>query len=844
MLFAKYLDDAMIPEWKRAYIDYRGLKDNITAIREAQASLTASVAPDCKPPGATKRPTLFSFESIASWSSGSTKQAAPEIHQDEDIRMPEPAHVHFAASPEVAPKKGADSATSPRLVPGSLRLQTSITPAISTSHRTPLTPSRLFAGVRFGHGSSEAGPSHSLHTPTTPSRLAAHFLWRAGSTLYRAASRASTQAHTPAPPLPLSAYLSDLTPLQRKYVDKLDYELEKVEKFYAARERETCAQAAKLHQQLISFSAHRDVYDAQKTGDDHLGWLDAARRHLESLLPSIIRPALHHDSAAKSTGTAPTIIVDDADEKPAPDPKANERRVVVRAQSAEKFAPNDYDRARKKLRRALSEHYRFLEALNNYRILNLLGFRKALKKFEKTTKIPLQTPYLQEKVALYTFAQGYDVQRLLKIAEEQFAIHFSEGNTKAALIQLRRRSPRPNLHTSVFVTGALLGLSVPALASGVWKSFQPDIRAAIPGWDALLFIYGIMFVPLLLVLLVGINLAAWTWTRINYVFIFGLDARNIPNFKKYFELPALLITTLCYAFWLSFTRTGQRVMPPQAWPVAWLLLSLVILVNPLPILERSSRFWLIRNVARLATSGAHHVRFTDFWLGDQFTSLIFPLSNLYFVGCSYAVGFENDPMAACSRPRAWGVPFLIGTLPLVARFVQSVRRWVDSRQLTHLMNAGKYASGVLYYLMYYWWRYEGAGRGLSFVFFCLAGAMYVVYATTWDFLMDWSVLKPHARYPLLRNEVLYLRVIPAYYFALVSNIVIRLGWLFYIPVSGPSFALRTWIVAMAEVFRRWQWNFYRLENEHIGNCDQYRFQREIPLFYPREDSPAPAPKAG
>ncbi|KZV75878.1 EXS-domain-containing protein, partial [Peniophora sp. CONT] len=257
-----------------------------------------------------------------------------------------------------------------------------------------------------------------------------------------------------------------------------------------------------------------------------------------------------------------------------------------------------------------------------------------------------------------------------------------------------------------------------------------------------------------------------------------------------------------------------------------------------------SRFWLIRNVARLTTSGAHQVRFADFWLGDQFTSLVFPLSNLYFVACSYSVGFDNDPMVACSRPRAWGVPFLIGTLPLVARFVQSVRRWADATAHAnhHLMNAGKYASGVLYYLMYYWWRYEGAGRGMSFVFFCLAGALYVVYTTTWDFLMDWSVLKPHARYPLLRNDVLYLRVIPAYYFALVSNIVIRLGWVFYIPVGGPSFALRTWLVAIAEVFRRCQWNFYRLENEHLGNMDQYRMMKELPMFYAQDESAAP--KAG
>jgi len=35
--------------------------------------------------------------------------------------------------------------------------------------------------------------------------------------------------------------------------------------------------------------------------------------------------------------------------------------------------------------------------------------------------------------------------------------------------------------------------------------------------------------------------------------------------------------------------------------------------------------------------------------------------------------------------------------------------------------------------------------------------------------------------------------------------------------------------------RRVQWNFLRLENEHIGNADQYRVTREIPLPYTIED---------
>ena len=37
---------------------------------------------------------------------------------------------------------------------------------------------------------------------------------------------------------------------------------------------------------------------------------------------------------------------------------------------------------------------------------------------------------------------------------------------------------------------------------------------------------------------------------------------------------------------------------------------------------------------------------------------------------------------------------------------------------------------------------------------------------------------------------------------------------------------------MLEVFRRWLWNFIRLENEHIGNADAYKIVRELPLPYP------------
>ncbi|KAH7913118.1 EXS-domain-containing protein [Hygrophoropsis aurantiaca] len=249
-----------------------------------------------------------------------------------------------------------------------------------------------------------------------------------------------------------------------------------------------------------------------------------------------------------------------------------------------------------------------------------------------------------------------------------------------------------------------------------------------------------------------------------------------------------------------------------------------------------TRWWTIKNVAKLGGSGFWTVEFTDFWLGDQFCSLVYTLSNLYFVGCFYTRYFPSPPSFATSAPTPtnnnWGIYFVLGTLPFLARFVQSIRRYYDSRLSTHLINAGKYGMGLIYYFFYYYWRHQGnLDRGPSVVVWCLTATIYALYACAWDFLMDWSICKPHARYPLLRPELVYTTQIPMYYFALISNLLIRFIWVLYIPERGPNLTLRTFIAALLEMLRRIQWNFYRLENEHLGNMDQYRVTREVPLPY-------------
>ena len=72
---------------------------------------------------------------------------------------------------------------------------------------------------------------------------------------------------------------------------------------------------------------------------------------------------------------------------------------------------------------------------------------------------------------------------------------------------------------------------------------------------------------------------------------------------------------------------------------------------------------------------------------DQFCSLTFSLANLYFVGCIYDSGFKPDWRKSCGLTAPhWAAQLVLAASPLFCRFVQSLRRWYDSRLNTHLVN--------------------------------------------------------------------------------------------------------------------------------------------------------------
>ena len=106
----------------------------------------------------------------------------------------------------------------------------------------------------------------------------------------------------------------------------------------------------------------------------------------------------------------------------------------------------------------------------------------------------------------------------------------------------------------------------------------------------------------------------------------------------------------------------------------------------------------------------------------------------------------------------------------------------------------------------------------------IASVISSLYAYTWDIKMDWGLMDPNAgENTLLREEIVYNTRF-YYYFAILEDFVLRFGWSVKVALSETGYItgdMKEWfstILAILGVFRRFVWNFFRLENEHLNNC--------------------------
>ena len=94
---------------------------------------------------------------------------------------------------------------------------------------------------------------------------------------------------------------------------------------------------------------------------------------------------------------------------------------------------------------------------------------------------------------------------------------------------------------------------------------------------------------------------------VNYVLVFELDVRTRMDYKEFLELPSLLFALFSLFFWLSFSNFWPNYIAASAYPLAFMVAALTILLAPLPILHQLARWWMVRSFVSLLPLSQHTI---------------------------------------------------------------------------------------------------------------------------------------------------------------------------------------------------------------------------------------------
>ncbi|XP_075038378.1 solute carrier family 53 member 1 [Mixophyes fleayi] len=495
------------------------------------------------------------------------------------------------------------------------------------------------------------------------------------------------------------------------------------------------------------------------------------------------------------------------------------------------------------LKLAFSEFYLSLILLQNYQNLNFTGFRKILKKHDKILETSRGADWRVAHVEVAPFYTCKKINQLISETEAVVTNELEDGDRQKAMKRLRvppLGAAQPAPAWTTFRVGLYCGIFIVLNCAVVYTGFE---RYKINDVWPLVRIYRGGFLLVEFLFLLGINTYGWRQAGVNHVLIFELNPRNNLSHQHLFEIAGFLGMLWCLSLFACVF--GHHIyLPMQVNPLALYGFMLLFLINPTKTLYYKSRFWLLKLLFRVFTAPFHKVGFADFWLADQLNSLAVILMDLEFMICFYSFELQwDDPEGLVSgvpgkcNTYSYGVRAVVQCIPAWLRFIQCLRRYRDTkRAFPHLVNAGKYSTTffmVTFAALYQ--THKVHKHSDAQVFFYLWIVCYVIsscYTLIWDLKMDWGLFDRNAgENTFLREEIVYPQ--KAYYYcAIIQDVILRFAWTIQISLTSLNLHnnasdIISTVLAPLEVFRRFVWNFFRLENEHLNNCGEFRAVRDI-----------------
>ncbi|KAL7015032.1 hypothetical protein ACKWTF_016251 [Chironomus riparius] len=488
------------------------------------------------------------------------------------------------------------------------------------------------------------------------------------------------------------------------------------------------------------------------------------------------------------------------------------------------------------LKLAFSEFYLSLVLLQNYQNLNFTGFRKILKKHDKLLNIDFGAKWRQDHVELAHFYTNKDIDRLITETENVVTLEIEAGDRQKAMKRLRvpplgeQQSPWTTFKVGLF-SGAFVVLVVSVAIAALFKKPPEDT------WRSALRLYRAPFLFIEFLFLWSLNVYGWRSCGVNHVLIFEINPRSHLSEQHIMELAAVFGVLWCISV-LSFMFSSALSIPAYVNPLLLYIFMALFLLNPTKTFRHEARFWTVKILSRVICAPFFYVNFADFWIADQLNSIVPAFLDLQYFFCFYTT---NGDWSKAENPQqcteSYVVRTIVAMLPAYFRMAQCLRRFRDTKEaFPHLANAAKYASSFFVVIfssitMATTGSYPKSTHNPFFYFWIVSAIVSSCYAYGWDVYMDWGLMSMEGENKFLRDEIVYSNTW-FYYIAMVEDFILRFGWTLSMSLIEMGYIdsdIMLSILAPLEVFRRFIWNYFRLENEHLNNCGNFRAVRDISI---------------
>ncbi|GAY36707.1 hypothetical protein CUMW_023970 [Citrus unshiu] len=612
--------------------------------------------------------------------------------------------------------------------------------------------------------------------------------------------------------------------IEEMFFEKLDQELNKVNKFYKDKVEAVRSEAAELNKQMDALIALRIKVDTKNASPDNatavplrtstrtlasdctdltIG-VDTSNNYQEGELtggPEVSEVTTANCSSDckeeenKCEDHSLEILEHVKINNTLETPRSTLKGVFKDSKDDElRFRKEELRKVEGQLRVVFIEFYQKLRLLKNYSFMNLAAFSKIMKKYDKITSTRASRSYMKIVDNSY-LGSSEDVTSLLEKVETTFISHFSNSNRKDGMKSLRPKGKKER-HGVTFLSGFFSGCSIALLIAVVLRIEARDLMDKKEVYLHMLS-YICSCTPQTYTSggVIGSTIHLYLGTVLSYREVFLLST----------GLAVLALSSFLANLHLDMgSRTEHYRKLTELVPLFSITIVIVIIFCPFDIIYRSSRLFFIKSATHCFFAPLYKVTLPDFLLADNITSQVQAIRSIELYICYYGLGESSQRQSKCHTHGIYNAfYFIVAIVPFWLRFLQCLRRLCEEKDAVHGWNGLKYLLIIIAVLIRT--AFELKKGTTWFVLALASSAVAVAMSTYWD---------------------------------IVLNIVLRVAWMQLVIEfnlhSLQKMAITT-IISCLEVFRRGIWNFFRLENEHLNNVGKYRAFKSVPLPFSYND---------